>query len=37
MKILQKSQIQEADRQTISMESIPSIELMERAAKACLI
>ena len=37
MKILQKSQIQEADRQTISMESIPSIELMERAAKACLL
>ena len=35
MKILQKSQIQEADRQTICLEPIASIELMERAAKAC--
>ena len=35
MKILQKSQIQEADRQTILMEPIASIELMERSAKAC--
>ena len=35
MKILQKSQIQEADRQTILMEPVASIELMERSAKAC--
>ena len=35
MKILQKSQIQEADRQTILMEPIASEELMERSAKAC--
>ena len=35
MKILNQSQIREADRQTIRMEPIASIELMERAAKAC--
>ena len=35
MKILNQSQIQEADRQTIRMEPITSIELMERAAKSC--
>lgn len=36
MKILHKSQIQEADRQTISKEPISSINLMERAAEACV-
>ena len=35
MKILNQSQIQEADRQTIRMEPIESIDLMERAAKTC--
>ena len=35
MKILQKSEIKEADRQTILMEPISSLELMERAANAC--
>ena len=35
MKILNQSQIQEADRQTIRMEPIAPIDLMERAAKAC--
>ena len=35
MKILNQSQIREADRQTVRMEPIASIELMERAAKAC--
>tara|TARA_A100001015_G_scaffold91020_1_gene101403 strand:- start:4133 stop:5635 length:1503 start_codon:yes stop_codon:yes gene_type:complete len=35
MKILDKSQIQEADRQTIAMKSISSFQLMESAAKAC--
>jgi hydroxyethylthiazole kinase-like uncharacterized protein yjeF len=32
MKILNREQIQEADRQTITQEPIPSIDLMERAA-----
>lgn len=36
MKILHRSQIQEADQQTIALEPISSIALMERAAKACL-
>ena len=36
MKILHKSQIQEADKQTISKEPISSIDLMERAAEACV-
>ncbi len=35
MKILNQLQIHEADRQTIRMEPIASIDLMERAAKAC--
>ena len=35
MKILNKSQIQEAERQTIRIKSISSFQLMERAAKAC--
>ena len=35
MKILDKSQIQEAERQTIRIKSISSFQLMERAAKAC--
>ena len=35
MKILNQSQIREADRQTIRMEPIESIDLMERAAKTC--
>jgi len=35
MKILNSSQIREADRQTIACEPIASIELMERAAIAC--
>ena len=35
MKILNQSQIQEADIQTIRMEPIESIDLMERAAKTC--
>lgn len=34
MKILSKKQIQEADQYTIENEPIPSIDLMERAAKA---
>ena len=36
MKILNKSQIREADQQTISNEPIASITLMERAALACM-
>ena len=36
MKILNKLQIQEADRQTIAKEPISSINLMERAAMACM-
>jgi len=36
MKILSSSQIREADRQTILREPISSVELMERAAAACL-
>tara|TARA_B100001175_G_C19501464_1_gene638325 strand:+ start:113 stop:1621 length:1509 start_codon:yes stop_codon:yes gene_type:complete len=36
MKILNQSQIREADHQTINREPIPSIALMERAAKACI-
>ena len=35
MKILNQSQILEADRQTIALEPISSIALMERASKAC--
>ena len=35
MKILNQLQIREADRQTVLMEPIASIDLMERAAKAC--
>ncbi len=34
MKILNRKQIQEADRQTMMQEPIPSIDLMERAASA---
>lgn len=33
--ILNNDQIRQADKATISQESIPSIELMERAAQAC--
>jgi hydroxyethylthiazole kinase-like uncharacterized protein yjeF len=36
MKILSSSQIREADRQTILRELVSSVELMERAATACL-
>ncbi|WP_196893304.1 NAD(P)H-hydrate dehydratase [Aureivirga marina] len=36
MKIPMISQIYEADRETVKRESIASIELMERAAKACV-
>jgi hydroxyethylthiazole kinase-like uncharacterized protein yjeF len=36
MKILSSSQIREADRQTILREPVSSVELMERAATACL-
>ena len=36
MKILHQSQIREADRQTLALEPISSIALMERAAKACM-
>ena len=36
MKILYQSQIREADRQTLALEPISSIALMERAAKACM-
>ena len=35
MKILNQKQIQEADQQTIELEPISSIALMERASKAC--
>ena len=35
MKILTRSQIREADIQTIEKEPIAAIDLMERAAKAC--
>ncbi len=36
MKILSRSQIQEADKRTIENEPITSIELMERASEACV-
>ncbi|MCD6067428.1 MAG: hypothetical protein K0S33_2254 [Bacteroidetes bacterium] len=36
MKILSATQLKEADQYTIANEPVPSIELMERAARACL-